>query len=366
MDLIITIDTEADDQWSRPKALTTENLGYVARFQALCDRFHFPPTYLCTHEIAAAPRFRQTLGEFQDSGRAEVGADLHPWSNPPFDASAGDGYEHHAFPHEMPVRLFERKLVELTGLIGEATGRSPTSYRAGRYGFSGEHVDILHRLGYVVDCSVTPHLSWRHVPGRPGGSGGADFRRARPGAYRLDPRDCCARGESGLLEVPITILFPHWPFRASSIGQRWWADRPRSLAGRLLGKLGQSPSWFRPGRGAGLAPMLAVYREARRLRLPYVMLMFHSSELMPAGSPYFPDDASIEALYVTFERLFRRLDDDGLRGVTLTQFATNCDNRPRPSGLREDSTCCVVDSGCSRISSSSKGSGSSATSSRRG
>ena len=60
---------------------------------------------------------------------------------------------------------------------------------------------------------------------------------------------------------------------------------------------------------------------AQQLDLPYVMLMFHSSELMPGGSPYNPDSKSIERLYSLFEALFGALASRRLEGATLAEFA---------------------------------------------
>lgn len=66
---------------------------------------------------------------------------------------------------------------------------------------------------------------------------------------------------------------------------------------------------------------MAVYRTAQRLNLPCVEMMFHSSELMPGCSPAFPDESSIESLYITLEELFTGIADAGGQGVTLTEFA---------------------------------------------
>ena len=39
MKLILSVDTEADNQWETGASLTTTNLEHVPRFQALCERF---------------------------------------------------------------------------------------------------------------------------------------------------------------------------------------------------------------------------------------------------------------------------------------------------------------------------------------
>ena len=59
------------------------------------------------------------------------------------------------------------------------------------------------------------------------------------------------------------------------------------------------------------------------LRLPYVQLMIHSSELMPGGSPYNPDEKSIEYLYSQLEALFTYLKAKQVEGQTLLEFATS-------------------------------------------
>ena len=51
-------------------------------------------------------------------------------------------------------------------------------------------------------------------------------------------------------------------------------------------------------------------------------LVLHSSELMPGGSPSFPDVRSIEALYRDLQVLFRSVAAH-FRGLTLGEFAAH-------------------------------------------
>ena len=39
--ILVTIDTEGDDLWSRPREVTTHNACHAARFQRLCEEFGF-------------------------------------------------------------------------------------------------------------------------------------------------------------------------------------------------------------------------------------------------------------------------------------------------------------------------------------
>ncbi len=49
---LITLDTEGDNLWGRQREITTRNTGYLPRFQGLCERFGFRPTWLTNHEMA--------------------------------------------------------------------------------------------------------------------------------------------------------------------------------------------------------------------------------------------------------------------------------------------------------------------------
>ena len=64
-----------------------------------------------------------------------------------------------------------------------------------------------------------------------------------------------------------------------------------------------------------------VFHAASILNLPYVEMLLHSSELMPGGSPNFPDESSIENLYSILEEVFANIVAHGVQGVTLTEFA---------------------------------------------
>src|SRR5579871_4718997 len=88
MQSVITVDVEADGAWdySTTSRVTVENLARLPRFQALCDHFGLKPTYLCTYEVVQAEMFARMV-EWQEAGRAEVGAHLHPWTNPPFSTA---------------------------------------------------------------------------------------------------------------------------------------------------------------------------------------------------------------------------------------------------------------------------------------
>ncbi len=320
--VIVTIDTEADDQWSGVGKVETRNLEYLPRFQRLCEAFGMKPSYLCTYEIAAAAGFTE-LAAFQKAGTAEVGAHLHPWTTPPFtDPTAAiiDRSEYPAYPSELPLARFRAKLVALTELLRRRTGNGPTSYRAGRFGFSAEHIDVLLELGYTVDCSVTPLVDRSTQTGV--AACGPDYRAAPARPYMLDARDICKPGGTKLFELPVTILYTH-PAMRNSARVRWLFDRAEGL--RLRGLVNRvlnlSPSWFRPYPEMTPRRFERVHDVARELGLPMIEMMLHSSELMPGGSRLYRTAQSVDRLYGTLHDVFAYLVRKGCTGVTLSEFA---------------------------------------------
>ncbi|MBE0653874.1 MAG: hypothetical protein IH594_08755, partial [Bacteroidales bacterium] len=158
MKFIITIDTEGDNQWDHGRDLTVENIKFVPRFQALCEKYGIKPTYLVTSEVCQDVFAKGLFTEYLSEGLAEVGAHLHSWTTPPF--LQRDGFRKndasHAFASELPYDLLNDKIATLTEQITASFGQRPTSFRSGRYGFNGNVAKSLIANSYVVDSSVTP------------------------------------------------------------------------------------------------------------------------------------------------------------------------------------------------------------------
>jgi len=76
--------------------------------------------------------------------------------------------------------------------------------------------------------------------------------------------------------------------------------------------------WLRPNGHNGAA-MVALVEEAAVAGASHIEFMLHSSEFMPAGSPTFPDEASVERLYADLEALFERAGAL-FRSTTLAEF----------------------------------------------
>jgi hypothetical protein len=64
--------------------------------------------------------------------------------------------------------------------------------------------------------------------------------------------------------------------------------------------------------------------EAKKIKLPYIVMMFHSSELMPGCSIYRSDKDAVEKLYVLLELFFDLLREKNIPSITLTEAGRNC------------------------------------------
>lgn len=315
---LITIDTEGDDVWGRSGAVTTRNSAYLPRFQQLCERYGFKPTWLANCEMAMDLAFVEFGRDVIARGAGEIGMHLHAWHTPPQVALTGDDTRHHPYLIEYPLEVMRDKIGFMTDLLQRQFGVKMQSHRAGRWAFDERYARLLLDFDYIVDCSVTPGVSWRAHPGAPGGAGGSDYRRFPTAPYYLDLDDISRPGTSPLLEVPMTTR----PGRLAAV-LPWSYSIPvvRGVAHRVA----PAERWLRPN-GRNLRDMLHLVRQAVRERWSHLEFMLHSSELMPGGSPTFRGERDIEKLYDDLEALFAAIAA-AFHGETLADFARLFQNR---------------------------------------
>jgi hypothetical protein len=203
----------------------------------------------------------------------------------------------------------------MTATLEENFGVKMVSHRAGRWSMDSRYARLLVEHGYTVDCSVTPHVSWRHSKGDPSQRGGTDFSHFPSTPYFVDLDDLGRPGDSPLLELPMSIA-PIGIGLLRGVG----AALPRqSPAGRVWHRVFPPVSWLRPN-GRNLRPMQRLLRRFVREGRSYAEFMLHSSEFMPGGSPTFRTPESIEALYRDLEALFATAAES-FTGMTLQEFA---------------------------------------------
>ena len=308
--LVVTVDTEADNQWSAAgrRSLSFQNIRALPKLEATFEKYGVRATYLLTYDIASHPESAAYFKELLKRGKCEVGAHFHPWTTPPI---AEKEIEEGTYPHHLSeVRHYE-KMAHLTRAIEEGVGVRPVSFRAGRWGFNGKSLRVLEKLGYRVDSSVTPFYSWE-------GDGGPVFVQAPTHPYFPDYEDVCREGGSALLEVPVTIglsgIFQHLPestLRAVSRRRRLFTSFQRL---RVLNVL-----WLRPTYTSGKG-MIRLSRKVLEQGGKVLTMMFHSSEVVVGGSPHHSNEAELSHFFNQLEEILSYLmEKRHLKSGTLSE-----------------------------------------------
>ena len=313
--LVVTVDVEPDRQWDDEPVLCLENLVRLPQLHQLLRDIGARPTYLVTYSVCTDLACAEMLSRFAHGNSCEIGAHLHPWDTPPFlpdDGASGPK----PFPSELDAGVLRAKLTSLTDALGERIGVQPRAYRAGRWGIDGAGLRLLEELGYRVDSSVTPLASWAHQRGRREGSRGPSFKRAPREPYYPDHADVCRPGPSAVLEVPVSV-----GFRARFLERlcSWYQKTPESApALRALKLWPLRLVWFRPTYGSART-MIAIGERLLAAGLPVLNMAFHSSELLPGGSPYFETERQVSGFLRRIEQTLSHFLQRGLEPATLSE-----------------------------------------------
>ena len=296
LSILVTVDTEGDDEWVFRRNPASENIRHLKPFEAALERVGARTTYLVTHSVARDPEAVDILGGYHAARGAEIGGHCHAWNTPPIAEPEGA----QLFLNELSEPVQRRKLENLTETIEERFGVRPVSFRAGRFGANRATMRCLAELGYEVDSSVTPGVSWRRTPGLPGGEGGPDYRRAPIHTYHQDPQDPCRPGGGPLFEIPVTVVRSRRLPRAAESAIAGFG--PASFVSAVAGKLGLGRMlWFYPAFQTA-EEMVQAADVVRERGGDVLNMMLHSSELMPGGSPYLKTKDDVSAFIGRTER----------------------------------------------------------------
>ena len=294
---LITIDTEGDNLWSVSNikdVITTDNASYLSRFQELCEQYDFIPTYLVNYEMAIDERMAELGREGLKEKKLEIGSHVHAWNQPPyFPIIKRYGKRGKPFLGEYSRMIIRRKLEYLTKMLEDIFQCPILSHRGGRWYMDEIILNELTKLGYKVDCSVTPGVSWESNRGWSPGSIGPDYTDFSNKVVELGIHKKGKVVPSGVLEIPVTV---------SSL------------------KEGSRKYWLRP-TGGNLRQMKLLIDKASDENRGYVEFMLHSSELMPGGSPTFKNRGMIEYLYRDMDELFSYAKENGYEGIGLSGYA---------------------------------------------
>ena len=334
--LIVSIDTEEDD-WGvyKPVGHQLTNIAYLSELQDLLNTYNIKPTYLIDFPVAADETHREFFKIVHYTGRAEIGAHLHPWNTPPFEE---EPTTHNSMMKNLPPDLQKRKITNLSNLIEQKLSIRPTSFRAGRFCFNQITSSILVELNYFVDSSVTPFVDWETD------CGGINFRGYPHCPYQIPLEQEPKGHEPGgkLWEVPVTIGFNRVPFKLfASIYDLFGKEKLRPLRLRglahhtgLLKKIWLSPEL------SGYKEMQQLSKVTIRLGIPVLNLFFHSTSLAPGLSPFVKTSKARRLFLTNLDLFFTWLRDNyDLKPVFLSEYcqiANECKNENDPKTVMQN------------------------------
>jgi hypothetical protein len=324
--LVASIDTEEDNWRPTRDGIRIENIRELPALQRFLVGLGLRPTYFADHPVASEPWSAAILREIAESGAAEIGAHLHPWNTPPLDEAL---LPRNSMLKNLAGELQGRKLRVLRDALAAATGRAPTSFRAGRFGLGPETVSELIGCGFRVDSSVTPWIDWEEF------DDGPDFRGAPQGCYRIragqDPRT--PAGDGALLELPLSCGFTRRPFgwRAAAHGAlRRSALRRLPLAG-LASRLGIVRRVTLTPEGESVETLLQLAERLLEQGERFLQLFWHSPSLVPGLSPFVTSAADRDRLFATIDAFVNRASKLAhLVPMTVSEAAEALDPRLQP------------------------------------
>lgn len=301
--VLLTVDTEEEFDWRGPFAREGHGLSHVAampRFQAFCETLGVVPVYLVDWPIVSDARAVEIIGDAVRRGTAEVGVQLHPWVNPPFEEEISMA---NSFAGNLSPAIEAAKFEALRDAIEHAFGSPPLVYRAGRYGLGPNTAELLMRHGIRVDTSVRPLFDYSP-------QGGPDYIDHPLAPYWVD-------GGMRLLELPVTSVHAGALRRLGRQLRRPAAKVPRALG--ALTRLGLLERIALTPEGVSIEEALRGIDLALASGLPMLVLSFHSPSLAPGHTPYSPTEAAVDRLYDWFEAVYARLAQHGVRPCTIAE-----------------------------------------------
>ena len=297
---IVCIDTEEEFEWSAPKrrdAVSVEAIRALPHAQARMRAAGIVPAYLMDYPVASDPGSVAILRGFLSAGECTIGAQLHPWVNPPFDEAI---VVKNSFPGNLPRGLERAKLLALTDRLHDSFGERPIVYRAGRYGVGPNTESLLDELGYRLDCSVRPLFDYSAEEG-------PSFWRAPAVPYWTGP-------ERRLLEVPATALFVG---HLRGIGAPLFrmGDRVPHLRGALA-RTGLLNRVVLTPEGMPLDETLRGLRTLVDEGARLFSLAFHSPSVEPGHTPFVRDAADLARFYAWLDGVFDFFAREGIAPAT--------------------------------------------------
>ncbi|MEG3164090.1 polysaccharide deacetylase family protein [Sphingomonas sp. PB2P19] len=297
----VFVDVEEEFDWQTSFDRANRATTAIAALPAAHRRFVDHGVALACmvdHPIATDPGAVDVLHRVVADGRSEIGTQLHPWVNPPFDESVSAVA---SYAGNLMGTLEAAKIDSLTAAVERAFGHRPRAYRAGRYGIGPRTIALLAERGYRIDSSIRPGYDYT-------ADGGPDFTMLDSHAFRTGP----------VIELPLTTVFTGRLRRggAKLHGALGNVPKARGVFARfgLLSRIALTPEDM-PIAAAIEAVDVALGEGVRLLNFS-----FHSPSLAPGHTPYVRDAADLARFHGWWETMVRHLARRGVANASLGEI----------------------------------------------
>jgi hypothetical protein len=300
---ILFADAEEEFDWNGNFDRSAISTKTIADLISATERFNaagLKPVYMCDYPVVNDPISGGIMRDMVKSGACDVGTQLHPWVNPPFDEVVN---AKNSYTGNLPVALQRTKLTALTDRIESVIGVRPTVYRAGRYGLGTGTMAMLADAGYRMDVSVRSGFDYRNQSG--------------PNYFRLPVWPW--RTSEGIIEMPLST---GW---TGLLRNAQWLHRTgiRGVLARLhlMERVPLSPEGV-PAEDAIRAIEL-MYGEG----IEIFSLSFHTPSVAIGHTPYVRDQTDLDQFWRWWDSVFNCFARLGVLPIDYAKLADALERR---------------------------------------
>lgn len=290
--LLVVIDTEEEFDWAKGpdrSQTSVESVSAIPVVQDIFKNYQICPCYVVDYPIANQEKSSQLMRALYQNGECEVGAQLHPWVNPPL---VEELTRPNMYPGNLDRELERQKISLLKAEIVKNIGCEPMAYKAGRYGYGKNTSSLLSELGFSVDLSVCPPLDFRK-------DGGPDYRSFSAKPFWFD-----GDNDNQLLEIPCTGAYVGWAENMANPLFRAANKFPQMKLPGLLSRAGAVDRLMLSPEGYTSEEHIKLTKHLYAQGVRTFTWSFHSPSLVPGNTTYVQNKAQLENFIDSFYRFF--------------------------------------------------------------
>ena len=295
----IFADAEEEFDWKAPfrrDATSTEAIDALPQANRFFTDSGCVPTYLVDWPVVANPDSAALIRRMVADGGCDIGTQLHPWVNPPFDEEVT---AQNSYSGNLPRALEAAKIRTLTDKIELEIGVRPTVYRAGRYGIGPNTAQLLVEKGYRLDVSVRASYDYR-------AQGGPDFSQHPIWPWRVSEQ---------LHELPLTAI-------CTGLLRHKLSVNDYAPARGFLARTGLFDRVPLTPEGVRLHDALIAIRQLLDSGHQLFSLSFHTPTLVPGHTPYVRSERDLRRFWAWWDGVFNLFAKHGVMPIRAAEIVS--------------------------------------------